>query len=241
MGNLEWYLFVLPAGEVVAALLLGRFCQKRGRVSRSHALWCLGLALCGGAVLAGLALVWFNVEYANTESFGGLIILLTPSLTAAVVAAGSLVIYAVLTLWGYWRPDFFEQFRATPGKPVTVFSMAVLALATVIAGYLVLPALILLPYTSLSAEGRTNIFTLYGYSHFTGNRDSIIVLESPQWPEYDPAFRLTLDWRGRVVLDVRHSATEARTEGSNTYYLPFEVARYVLDHGQPLRVSPALP
>ncbi len=89
-----------------------------------------------------------------------------------------------------------------------------------------LPALTLLPYTSLSAESRTNTFTLYGYSHLTGNRDGIVVLESPQWPEYDPSFRLTLDWRGRAVLDVRHAVAETRAEGSNTYYLPFEATRF---------------
>lgn len=246
MTDQAFYYFVLPAVEAVAALLIGGFCLKRARLSRSHVVWCLGVALCGGAVLAGLALVWLYAEYADTYSFGKLIILFAPALSAAVIAAGSLLIYAGLTLWGYRRPAFFERFRATPGKPVTVFSIAVLALAAVIAGYLILPALMLLPYTSLAAEGRaevtpeTSVVTLYGYSYFTGNRDPIIVLESHQWPEYTPNFRPTLDWRGRVVLDVRHSATEARAEGGNTYYLPFEAAHYVLNHGRPVRVNPAL-
>jgi len=231
------YVFVLPAGEVFAALLLGRFCLKRARVSRSHAWWCLGVALCGGAVLAGLALGWLYVDYANTESFGRLIILFAPALPAAAIAAGSPVIYAGLTLWGYRRPAFFDQFCTTPGQPVTVVSVAVLAIAAVIAIYLILPALMLLPYTSVSAEARTNIVTLYGYSRFTGNRDSIIVLENHQWPDYNPAFRGTLDWRGRAVLDVWHSATDTRAEGSITYYLPFEAAHYILNHGPPVRVN----
>ncbi|MGD8976387.1 MAG: hypothetical protein PVG91_02220 [Gammaproteobacteria bacterium] len=244
MTDQTLYHFVLPVVEAVAAFLIGRFCLKRAHLSRSHVMWCLGVALCGGAVLSGLALVWLYAEYAGTYSFGKMIILFAPAVSAAVVAAGSLLIYAGLTLWGYRRPAFFGRFRATPGKPATVFSIAVLALAAVMAGHLILPALMLLPYTSLVAEGRANVapeasvFTVYGHSYFTGDRDRIIVLDSHQWPEYTPVFRPTLDWRGRVVLDVRHSATEGRTEGSNTYYLPFEASRYVLNHGQPVRVNP---
>lgn len=244
MTDHDPYLFVLPAFEVVAALLAGGFCLKRARLSRSHVVWCLGVALCGGAVLAGLALVWLYAEFANTYSFGKLIIFFAPALPVAVIAAGSLLIYAGLTLWGYRRPAFFAQFRAAPGKPVTVFSIAVITLSAVIAGYLVLPALMLLPYTSLATEGRaqvapeTAIVTVYGYSYFTGDRNRIIVLESRQWPEYTPNFQPTLDWRGRVVLYVRHAGTETRAEGNHTYYLPFETAHYLLEDGQPVRVNP---
>lgn len=236
--------FVLPAVEVVAALLIGGFCLRRASLSRSHVVWCLGFALCGGAVLAGLALTWLYVEYHNTYSFGALIIFVAPTLPVVVIAAGSLLIYAGLTLWGYQRPAFFERFSAMPGKPVTIFSMAALVLAAVIAGYLILPALMLLPYTSLGAESRarvapeTSVFTVYGYSHSTGNRDRLIVLENDQWPEYTPVFRPTLDWRGRVVLDVRHTGAETRSDGNIRYYLPFEAAHYILQDGEPVRVNP---
>ena len=110
------YVFVLPAGEVFAALLLGRFCLKRARVSRSHALVVPGRrALRRGG--AGRLSRWGGSTW-NTPTrrvSAALILLLAPALPAAVIAAGSPVTYAGLTVWGYRRPALFEQFSRHAG------------------------------------------------------------------------------------------------------------------------------
>ena len=77
-----------------------------------------------------------------------------------------------------------------------------------------------MPYTSVSAESRARIPSpcmAIAVSPAIATASSF--WRDHQWPEYDPAFRGTLDWRGRAVLDVRHAAT-GHAGGGQQHVLP---------------------
>jgi len=227
-----WRFFAFPIGQVLVALLVGGYLLRRSKETRSYLQWSIGISVITAAVFAGLALGWLYVEVLNTYSFGALIVLIAPALPLAVIVLMSTLSFCACVLWGSRQDRFVTRlgFLTGPSKSLVRLSGGALAFAGTIGVYLLLPFIHLLPYSSLTSDNRSSQITLMGY-RFSGQFEPVISLQTIQWPEYNPSFRLKLDWRGRAILDVWHKGTTTEPETTATYYLPFRESAYRLDNG----------
>lgn len=230
--------FLFPAGQVLLALSIGGYLLGRSKRSRSHLQWSVGTSLLIASVCAGLALIWLFVEVRNTESFGILIVLIAPSLPLAVIALATTLSFCACILWGASRDRFVARmgFSKGPGKRMVATSVGILALAGTAGTYSLLPSIHLLPYRALASDNRSGLKTLTAI-RFNGELVPVISLQSEQWPQFNPSFRLRLDWRGRAIVDVWQAGTDAEPEATATYYLPFRESSYQLEKGIPVAIE----
>ena len=229
--------YVLPGGVSLGGLLGGRALLRRPAARESFLYRATAMSVLTASILSVLALAWLYVTASRASGFGGLIVLAAPFVPFAIGALIVPLTVSAMVLWSRGRHEALRSrgFLRLPGQTAVNAAVATIVVAVAALGYAVAPKVQQLPYRTLSAEHETGTLTLIGYRYFTSERVDIIRIDNPDWQQFTVSFRLRVDRRGRVQLDVLEQSEQS---GSNrTFGLPFKRSSYRLVDGIPVRTD----